>query len=510
MAGYVSARYLWLPFSVQSGMFASFFLWMGYAIRERGLLERVRWPHYLIAQGLMIAGALLGYSNVAFVTAKASDLLLSTVVGLSGCLLMYGISVLLKKGRLLSGLGQISLTVLCTHLFSLETMGAYYTHLLNRIGLQGEVRLWAATALQILFALGTAVLLEGLLRVLLPVNRRMLQLAKARRQQAGGGMEAVWIDAGILALLALMLHMGADPWLSKCIRSCCAVSFVFLAGYRYEKERPLACLGRDAARYLLPYALAAVAQLLIPALRAGTPRGWLLGMTGADQLLTETPAVGVPGLLLPLFLICALYRGLDLLLPRPEYRAVAVICLSASGRLLGHYGYWLPWSLDIACFGLVFFWLGTLCRQYHLLRKLRDNAWMYFALTPVWAYMIRAKDLQITQRIYLTYGMTVLGAMAGALAVYQLAAYILRAMPVTAAAFGWIGRAALPLLVVHTLFSQPLQRALSVHMDAEKLPYFLSLLGIQLLAAVLIAAALRLLTRRRASSQQTNKPTNKE
>lgn len=97
-AGYLSARFIWLPFSIQSGMMACFFLWMGYEIKKKNLLDHLKWYHYLIAQLILLFGIFHNYCNISFVTADISDLFISIPVGLSGCLLIYGISKILGGG----------------------------------------------------------------------------------------------------------------------------------------------------------------------------------------------------------------------------------------------------------------------------------------------------------------------------------------------------------------------------------------------------------------------------
>ena len=90
--GYLLARFIWLPFSLLAGMMACFFLWIGYEIKRKKILDRIRWYHYIAAQIVLFLGAFNDYCNVAFVTADISDIFISILVGLSGCLMVYLIS----------------------------------------------------------------------------------------------------------------------------------------------------------------------------------------------------------------------------------------------------------------------------------------------------------------------------------------------------------------------------------------------------------------------------------
>ena len=141
LSGYILARFIWLPFSIQSGMFASFFVWMGYEIKRHELLSKVTWKHYVIAQIILLLGIYFDLCDVSFVSAYMGDIFLSIPVGLSGCLLIYLISKIPRVDLVFAYIGKISLSVLCVHLFSLETLGVYFDKILNRLALSGNLRI---------------------------------------------------------------------------------------------------------------------------------------------------------------------------------------------------------------------------------------------------------------------------------------------------------------------------------------------------------------------------------
>ena len=61
--------------------------------------------------------------------------------------------------------------------------------------------------------------------------------------------------------------------------------------------------------------------------------------------------------------------------------------------VLGEKGFWLPWSIDIACYAMVFYQLGVYFRKYDLLSKVKNSHILYFILTPIWVYMIYAGSM---------------------------------------------------------------------------------------------------------------------
>lgn len=119
LMGYISARFIWLPFSVQSGMFAVFFLWIGYEIRQKKWLEQLKLHHYIIAQLILLLGIFMGYSDVSFVVASTVDLTFSIVTGLSGCIVLYGLLCMaerIQKRECLRGLVR-TLLLYCVSIF---------------------------------------------------------------------------------------------------------------------------------------------------------------------------------------------------------------------------------------------------------------------------------------------------------------------------------------------------------------------------------------------------------
>ena len=160
LTGYISGKFLWLPFSIQSAMLAAFFLWIGFEIRKHSLLSKVKIRHYLIAQVILLFGIYHDYSYIGFVKVILNDTLISIPVGLSGCLLIYLLAVKDTKGKVLAYIGRHSLTVLCVHLYALNTMKRYFGMILDKQNLTGNAREWAYVFIHILFACAGMLLIE--------------------------------------------------------------------------------------------------------------------------------------------------------------------------------------------------------------------------------------------------------------------------------------------------------------------------------------------------------------
>ncbi len=105
-------------------------------------------------------------------------------------------------------------------------------------------------------------------------------------------------------------------------------------------------------------------------------------------------------------------------------------------------------------YSLIFYHLGYCFRRFNLLEFFKNNLITYFALSTVWAYMIYSGSMELAIRNYGTYGLVIMGAIAGTILVYMLSGYIQRACP------RWIGEflrlageSTICILIIHTLYN---------------------------------------------------------
>ena len=470
---HISGRFIWFPFSIQSGMMAVFFMWLGYEIREKNLLSRLRRWHYPCALIILLLGYYLDYCNIAFVVANANDLLLSLMTGLAGCILVYGIAVR-YRGNLLATIGRISLTVLCTHLFALETLGRPFTAVISGLGLGGTAFTFAFILLEILFAVLTAAAIEALkplfhrIQVFLFSRERALLSSPVLRDDTAD------IARGILILFIILGDFVIDSGLRNIIISCHIAGFVFLLGYssfREEHDLP-SSVGQAAKSFLFPYLLVALASVF-----------------------SEFPSAG-PAYLFPLlFCTQVLYFFIERFLKREDLRRVAVIALSLIGFRLGKLGFWLPWSFDAACYCLIFYMSGFLFRQKDWLSRVKEDHFAYFVLSTVWAYMIYAGSMDIADRSYSSYSITVLGALAGTLLVVKLSSFIADRLPLCKAFLRVSGEASIAILTVHALVNRNFHSCFERWFDPEYIPCLMVSIAVPVVLGILIHLGVRFIRR---------------
>ena len=408
----VSRHYIWLPFSIQSGMLAVFFMWIGYWIRERHHLEKLRWYHYAIAQGVLLWGIFRGYCGADFVTAFLNDVFLSTIVGSSGCLLIYGLSRRIPDS-FLAYLGRISLTILCVHLVSLETLGGYVNRILAWTNLTGDVREWMRILVEISIAVSGAMVLEKGIAWFSTQEKKKCEPQKTDPLFLKSSPELV---AGVVFLILFLIGgKQEENHLMPLIKSCLPAAFLFFVGYRGCETRR----GTDfAVDYALPSILCSFGMRCFPDIVT----------VGANKLVLCTFAAEVFSMLL------------NKVIKNDTRRFCCMFVLSVLGMRLGQSGYRLLWDMDIALYLMVYICAGQLCRKYGLLAYAVRNPWVYFVLSPVWAYMIYAGHADIMGRSYGRYGSVIGGALAAVVLVYMLSAYVCNKMELFGSILGWLGR----------------------------------------------------------------------
>lgn len=484
LIGIISGRYLWVPFSLQSGMMASFFLWIGYEIKKRNVLSKIKWYHYVIAQIILLFGIHFGYCNIAFVAAQINDVLISIPVGLAGCLLIYLLSMINKNGFILSYIGRISLKVLCVHLYALETIGPYFERVLNRFELTGNARIWMLIIISVLFAVLTAVGIEAVRSY---VQKR--KSSRAVRCTRIGEKRDLTIDIakGIFIIVMIIGHFPIDHRLRNIIFSCHMVAFVFFSGLFYRSTRnPVKTIKRMVKTFLLPYCAFVLAAFLL-----GIPYWsskyfqekliqYSLGISYARKLFLDIPSVGPVYFILLLFVVRCLYMIIDRAFRSEPAKWLVVLGVSLSGVFLGEKEFWLPWSFDAACYCVVFYKLGILFREKGLLQAIKDNHFSYFVLSPIWVYMIHAGGMEIAIRQYGEYGLVIIGSIAGTLLFVKLSSYMANHLPVCRNIFALAGESSIIILIIHTLLGARIGNFVSARLDPNYFPYMFICTALQL------------------------------
>lgn len=120
--GYISSNYVWLPWSIQAGMCAVAFLYLGYLAKGHNILQRIE--HAPCVWGIAFIIWVIDVIFFGGMSMAANDYgsrpVLSVIGSIAGTICVVGISQLLEHayvlGEILSRIGQASLAILCVHL----------------------------------------------------------------------------------------------------------------------------------------------------------------------------------------------------------------------------------------------------------------------------------------------------------------------------------------------------------------------------------------------------------
>ena len=478
--GYISARFMWLPFSVQSGMMATFFIWIGYEIKKKKIIFQLKWYHYIIAQLILLLGINTGYCNIGFVVAYINDWIISTLVGISGCILIYLISIK-YKGKILEYVGRKSLLVLCVHLYTLETMGVHFNHLLDEYSLQGNTRAWVLIIIEILFAVGLTMIIDLSIGFLKQININFFN-------QKYNTSRDTTIDVlrGILIIMMLIGHFSINNNLRIIIYSCHMIAFIFFSGYFYNTSRGYSSnLKTMIKNFLKPYIVFIFLDIILnfnnwntSYLKESLVR-YLLGMSFSKSILKGIASIGPVYFVLLLFVVRFIYVFIAEI--KNEWgQWIAVLCISLFGYALGKMGYWLPWSVDVAMYCIIFYKLGLYFNKSGLIKFIKENSCIYFLLSPIWGYMIYIGGMEITTRNYGQYGITIIGSIMGVLTIYIFAEYINKNVFIIKELLGIFGKESIIILILHTLVDGKIKNIVSLRFDSNHFTFMFLVILIQL------------------------------
>ena len=500
----ISARFIWLPFSIQSGLFALFYLWIGYEIKKYAILSKVKWYHYLAALFIFLLGVNRGVANVGFAMAQSADVVLSTVVGLAGALLVYLVSIADKKGKILEQIGKNSLYVLCAHLFALETMEHYFVRMTEVLGLTGNYRELFFIFEEIIFAVCAPILLKVLLQGLRRLSslfdkktnvHAAVSLSKGTINQSPKRDSTIDICKGIFIILMIVGHFPIDSTLKKTIYSCHMMAFVFFSGYFYNKNRSiLKTIQQIAKTLLVPYCIFIPVSIMIDIVTKQNVEsklyyfgGYFVGMFSTKKILTQFWSVGPVYFILLLAITRLIYVCLDHLVKNQLLKMLAVLFISMAGVVLGEKGYWLPWSADVACYALVFYYIGTLCREKDILNIIKNRYALYFVLSPIWVYMIYCGSMDIALRNFGQYGLVIVGSLCGILLFYQASVFISDKSTVLAGILEKAGRSTMIILIIHRLLGGHINKFVENTLHRNNTVYMLVSTVLQITIAIIIA-----------------------
>ncbi len=496
----ITGEFIWLPFSIQSAMTAVPFLLIGYELRQtQGLLEKLNWKMCLAALALFLICCYLDSAKIRFVASALDDIVIALIAALSSSAVIIYCSRHLEKVRPLSWIGRNSLLFLCTHLFALNTMEYWFDLWRERLSIVNNE--FSTFCFELIFS----IISVGIINLI-----KRLSVDKSEVQETFSETDrdvSIDIEKGMLIILMLVgTFADFEPRFSMILFSFYAVAFVFLSGYFFS---PDSCqnMKRSILHILLklgvPYLVFSILYVCMHKLEISSIQAVLFGMSGTETILAGQIGIGYAGFLLMLLLVRLGYLFLHRYLPNEYWVSGVCLALSVLGFWLGQQGYWLPWSLDLALYTMIFYHLGYCFREHHLLEYFRDNYITYFLLSVIWAYMIYSGSMNLAERQYSSYGMVILGAISAAILLYQCSSYLVHTLPGFLQRFlQTLGQSTLCILMIHVLVGQYFNALVSIRFTEGYIYYMVASVGLQVIAGMLVSAAISFVRKRAVPAKE--------
>lgn len=247
----ITARVIWLPFSIQAAMFAVPFVLIGKWIKEYEILEKLKLWHYIILFAIFAGGCYFKVAQVFYmVGCNAKDWIFTPICAVCSSLCIIGISRLIKRCPPLEFVGKNSLIFLCVHLFQINTLSTYFAKVRELLHL--PYTFLPRIIMDLLFV--TAV--SAVIIWFSSHKKEKSLMTQSKRDRS--------IDIMRAALIILMLigHASIDNGLSRFIYSFHMMAFIMVSGYFYKSNIPLLVNIKKTLKTLLPYLVFAILYVI--------------------------------------------------------------------------------------------------------------------------------------------------------------------------------------------------------------------------------------------------------
>ncbi len=460
--GIISAKFIWLPFSIQSGMMACPFIVFGKYMKEKNILEKIKIKEIVICLIIFMLGYFLDKNQINFATAYIQDFIISPITCLAASIIVIKLSKLLEKSKVLIYIGRNSIYFLCTHSFLLATFGIYINKVFQLLRIDSNI--------YIIFLIHVIICL--IISAIINIFTKLFSNKKeVDNSISNNNSRDLTIDVlrTICIIMMIFGHYSIDNGLRTIIFSFHMMAFVFLSGYLYKdkKDNIIKIICKEIKRLIIPVLLFSIGYILLKNYGFVTEmKDLLLGMSFSNKIFTKANSIGPFYFVLMLFVIKIIYILINKLVgENNKDLKINLLCiiLSFAGAIVGENGFYLPWSIDVAIYSIIFYNLGYMFKKHELIKKLMDKKYLYFVISPIWVYMIYAGGMEIAIRKYEPYGLVVFGSLSGILIMYMFANSISsRIGKIGNKIMNLIGSSTIYILMVHTLLGNNIKNFFSL------------------------------------------------
>jgi len=449
--GYYSSQIFWLPFSVQAGMVASGFVYLGFLARKYDIVEKIKTIPFIffICIFIWIVGLASGCGRLYLVRNYFGLGIWEVAVSVCATSVILQVSYYIEKNmgavrRGLAWLGQNSLYILCLHLIELNVLpwGMMKEYLKDTHGI-----VWyfvIATILKVIWAvMGVYIFLYIKKKI---TSAKYVSKMNMVGVEKNGRID--WIDAakGLAIILMVLAHLPINSTIRTVIFSWHMPIFMLLSGYLFKNRELRITLKNKIKGLILPYLVVEVFALFIAVWRMGFYGDFMianvleivkaqlmstvLGISYASTIFTDVKSVG-PIWFVPCLFVTNMIMAVVIKISKDKEWETFLFVVGSTllGFFVGKYVAYLPHSIDVAMVSTSFFYVGHVVKKYEILQKLKKfNIWAI--IISIWLIAIYTGGIELAVRSYPFFPLCILGGIAGSLAVIELCRYLVLVGPV--------------------------------------------------------------------------------
>lgn len=472
--GYKMTDVIWLPFSIQAGMTASLFVYIGWLAKKNRLFERkISFPVLSGMTCIWLYCIIFG-GQLYLVRNYFGNGLLDIIGALCGSYLVILFAQEVEKNTnwislLLEFYGKNTLLMLCCHAFELKVISWEWVWRIfgDWLKLQNFAIVCILIIMKLLFCTLGIYLIKYVQKVFTSIKLKKSQDKQMTNLFVNKSVESesaqYWeVAKGITIILMILGHVSIPEYLRRIIYSFHIPLFIITSGYFIKSYDIKRTFTRSIKSLLYPYCVTCVISAVIFAVIGNhgnfympffvhKMKAMLGGMSKISTKFQDFDSVCVVWFLCSLFITRNLYVALMNVIGKYSKTIIIgmAVLIALLGYTLGQYYAFLPWSFDVALVTVPFIMFGDWLRKKQVVDK--NYFWTLILPGAIWIYFLKMGiHIELTTRYYPCGIFSFIEAIAGSLVVISVSKMLTKWEKV-AKVMSWLGKNSMLILGIHCL-----------------------------------------------------------
>ena len=288
-------------------------------------------------------------------------------------------------------------------------------------------------------------------------------LAKVHNTPIKKRLEYIDVARGIAILLMIVGHVLGGGWKRNIIFSFHMPLFIIISGLFFkENEKFTLMLKKSLKTLMIPFLVVIFLDTLFKYFMNNQNlfeciidffKRIIFSYSYGNKISYDSVApLGVMWFVPFLFVIKIIFWGVNKIAKDNEIlKFLLSILIMIFGYYLGVLGYWLPFSLDIAMFSIIFMYVGYVLKKYNLLEKILQDYKILFIILIIWVIGIKYSSIELAIRLYPKAVLSVITAICGTIIVFKISNLIDLKLKKLSKILQWYGRNSMIILGIHHL-----------------------------------------------------------